>query len=120
MKPHSEITIYDWILVGLIICLIIIMTSCATLPSNQYHLNDLTVIFLEPEQILEAWEEITGRPTTQTLGFYDRTTKTIYCPMWEFEICGHELHHALFKDGPLHKEWPPGKIGLKRREQSWP
>lgn len=111
MTPRLGASIYDWILIALIVGVIIIVTSCTTLPSNEYHLNDLTVVFMGPDQIWEKWKEITGRPTTQTLGFYDPATKTIYCPKWEFDICGHELHHALLNDDPKHEGWPQDKIG---------
>jgi hypothetical protein len=73
-----------------------------------HELNNLNVVFLDEKSLQEKWQERSGRPGTEfqpmlaegmaslkiIKGFYDFTTKTLYCPKWNFEICGHELHHA--------------------------
>jgi hypothetical protein len=44
-----------------------------------------------------------GFASVKTLrGFYDFTTNTLYCPKWNFEVCGHELHHAVL--GQFHSD----------------
>ncbi len=69
------------------------------------HLN---VVFLDDKSIQDMWESKTGQPGVQfqpwlrgdlaavktVRGFYDFSTETLYCPKWNFEVCGHELHHA--------------------------
>ncbi len=35
-------------------------------------------------------------------GFFDFSTNTIYCPKMNFEVCGHELHHAII--GRFHSD----------------
>ncbi len=69
------------------------------------HLN---VVFLDDKSIQDMWKSKTGQPGTQfqpwlrgdmasiktVRGFYDFSTETLYCPKWNFEVCGHELHHA--------------------------
>jgi hypothetical protein len=73
-----------------------------------HELSHLNVVFLDEKSLQDKWEERSGRPGTEfqpmlaegmaslkvVKGFYDFTTKTLYCPKWNFEICGHELHHA--------------------------
>ncbi len=69
------------------------------------HLNG---VFLDDKSIQDMWKSKTGQPNTQFLpgwrgdlasvktvrGFYDFSTETLYCPKWNFTVCGHELHHA--------------------------
>ncbi len=86
------------------------MVGCS--PQNRYmethdilHLN---VVFLDDKSIQDMWKSKTGQPGVQfqpwmrgdlaavktVRGFYDFSTETLYCPKWNFEVCGHELHHA--------------------------
>ena len=72
---------------------------------NILHLN---VVFLDDKSIQDMWKSKTGQPGIQfqpwlrgdlaavktVRGFYDFSTETLYCPKWNFEVCGHELHHA--------------------------
>ena len=84
---------------------------------EEHELASLKVVFLDAPQIQAKYEEITGRSSTMTtprlilethrreevvLGFYDFRTRTIYCPKMDFEVCGHELHHAVL--GRFHLE----------------
>jgi hypothetical protein len=96
------------------------LTACAggTPPVGELHeLSGLRVVFLDGKQVQDKWQELSGksarmmtprlvmeserRPET-ILGFYDFGTNTIYCPKMNFEVCGHELHHALL--GRFHLE----------------
>ena len=76
---------------------------------ERHEVENLTVVFLDEKRLHEQWKRVTGqRPvrfvpkvtgggfgTIKTVrGFYDFRTNTIYCPKWDFEVCGHELHHA--------------------------
>lgn len=82
-----------------------------------YELPSLRVVFLDRPQIQRKYEEIVGRSAVMTtprlvldtqrrqevvVGFYDYRTHTIYCPKMDFEVCGHELHHAVL--GRFHLE----------------
>ncbi|MCP9446760.1 MAG: hypothetical protein NNA22_04210 [Nitrospira sp.] len=82
-----------------------------------YELPSLRIVFLDRPHIQAKYEEITGQsgvmPTPRlvldpqrrkevVVGFYDYHTRTIYCPKMDFEVCGHELHHAVL--GRFHLE----------------
>jgi len=84
---------------------------------EEYELPSLRVVFLDAQQIQAKWEEVTGKSALMmtprlvlesqkreevVLGFYDFHTRTIYCPKMDFEVCGHELHHAVL--GRFHLE----------------
>lgn len=93
--------------------------GCASTPAAYYErhvLKGLTVVFLDPQSLHSEWKTLSGRqpivfashtrgglPTVQTLlGFYDVPSNTLYCPKWNFEVCGHELHHAVL--GQFHSD----------------
>ena len=73
-----------------------------------HEISNLKVIFLDDQSIQDMWKSKTGQPGTQfqpwlrgnlasvktVRGFYDFSTQTLYCPKWNYEVCGHELHHA--------------------------
>ena len=73
-----------------------------------HEIANLKVIFLDDQSIQDMWKSKTGQPGTQfqpwlrgnlasvktVRGFYDFSTETLYCPKWNYEVCGHELHHA--------------------------
>ena len=73
-----------------------------------HEISHLKVVFLDSESLRTLWESTTGQPSTQfqpwlqggmasvktVRGFYDFSTETLYCPKWNYEVCGHELHHA--------------------------
>jgi hypothetical protein len=99
----------------IVLCLI---AGCIT-PTSRYveshELVHLTVVFLDQDSMREKWTQITGRNSTvlesasgttgvsirTVRGFYDYSTHTIYCEKWNFEVCGHELHHAVY--GSFHQ-----------------
>lgn len=107
---------------ALVVCLALsVLSGCMTIghaPSDEeYELPSLRVVFLDAPHIQAKWEELTGKSAlmktprlvleTQrreevVLGFYDFRTRTIYCPKMDFEVCGHELHHAVL--GRFHLE----------------
>lgn len=82
---------------------------------EQHAIKNLTVVFLDEQSLHERWTQVSGRdpirftslmsdtsPIVKTLrGFYDYGSNTIYCPKWDFEVCGHELHHAVL--GQFHQ-----------------
>ncbi|WP_447969167.1 hypothetical protein [Nitrospira sp. M1] len=75
---------------------------------EDYDIQHLKVVFLDQQTLHEEWGNRTGQsgvqfmpshggsmPSLKTLrGFFDFTTNTLYCPKWNFAVCGHELHHA--------------------------
>jgi len=81
---------------------------------ERYEIKKLTVVFLDESSLQDHWKALTGtdavrfvshmanRTTSvKTLhGFYIPTSNTLYCPKWNFEVCGHELHHAVL--GQFH------------------
>ena len=76
---------------------------------EKHEISNLTVVFLDEFSLQERWKERTGKnairfsasplseslPSVKTVrGFFDFRTNTLYCPKWNYEVCGHELHHA--------------------------
>jgi hypothetical protein len=75
---------------------------------EKHVMKNLTVVFLDEHSLHEQWKQTAGSdavqfqpqpntsvPSVQTVkGFYDFGSNTLYCPKWNFEVCGHELHHA--------------------------
>lgn len=75
---------------------------------ERHVLSNLTVVFLDEHSLHEQWKQSAGSdpvriqphmnspvPQIHTVkGFYDFSTNTLYCQKWNFETCGHELHHA--------------------------
>lgn len=98
-----------FIVIGLCLCF---MNLFACAQQNRYkethEISQLKVVFLDNQSLQEIWESKTGKPSTQfqpwlrgdlaavktVRGFYDFSTETLYCPKWNYEVCGHELHHA--------------------------
>jgi len=97
--------------------------GCALLETERYHeeyvVTNLTVILMDEKSLQRKWKEIARKPPSkrvsisvgpdQTMnvdstvrGFFDFSTNTIYCPKLNFEVCGHELFHALI--GRFHPE----------------
>ncbi|MFM8551165.1 MAG: hypothetical protein ACKOCD_02465 [Nitrospiraceae bacterium] len=105
---------------GLLLCLALSLASCAWFETQPYHetyqVTSLTVILMDDASLQAKWKELSGRPSVKFIpqgpqgtvsvktikGFYDYDTHTIYCPKLNFEICGHELFHAIL--GPFHPE----------------
>ncbi len=93
------------------------MQACtaSTRYAESYTVSNLNVVFLDDQSLKEAWTKVTGRPGVEFVqnmskgspqvktvnGFYDFSTNTVYCPKWNFEVCGHELHHAVL--GQFHE-----------------
>jgi hypothetical protein len=84
---------------------------------EKYEIRHLTIMLMDMEGIQREWRKVSGKPaekfitigpdpssgiTTTVRGFYDYTTNTIYCPKMNFEVCGHELFHAIF--GKFHPQ----------------
>lgn len=83
---------------------------------ESYELKSLTVVFLDEDSLKKQWQQTAGRdavrfasgmntpvPVVKTVrGFYNFATNTLYCPKWNFEVCGHELHHAAL--GQFHAQ----------------
>ncbi len=80
-----------------------------------HNLQRLQVVLLDEQSLSETYETQYGRQATRITmkaglpssisrvkAFYDFQTHTIYCVKWDFENCGHELHHALL--GRFHAE----------------
>ena len=83
---------------------------------EEYEVQQLQVVFIDQQTLHEEWKARTGRngveimpfhgtnmPSVKTLkGFFDFSTNTLYCPKWNFAVCGHELHHAVL--GQFHDQ----------------
>ena len=94
---------------GLFISAVIGCTGIQDRYIERHVVNNLTVVFLDDHSLHEQWKQTAGSdpirfqpqmnnpiPQIQTVkGFYDFTTHTLYCQKWNFEVCGHELHHAV-------------------------
>jgi hypothetical protein len=98
--------------------LLVALSGCAIgqLPRGEEHdLSSLRVVFLDAPHIQAKYEEVTGKSAVMmtprlvldthrreevVVGFYDFRTRTIYCSKMDFEVCGHELHHAVL--GQFH------------------
>ncbi len=96
----------------------ILLAGCTTTQRyvEEHEIKQLRVVFLDEQSLHERWGQIAGQapihfstpmistsPLVKTVrGFYDYSTNTLYCEKWNFEICGHELHHAAL--GQFHPE----------------
>lgn len=84
---------------------------------ERHEVRNLTVVFLDEASLHQEWRKRTGNQPVQLVpqmrdgsfasvktlrGFYDFSTSTPYCPKWNFEVCGHELHHAVL--GQFHAD----------------
>ena len=92
-----------------------VSSQTATHYRETHSLQRLQVVFLDEQSLSETYEAQYGRQATRITmkaglpssisrvkAFYDFVTHTIYCNKWDFENCGHELHHALL--GRFHAE----------------
>jgi hypothetical protein len=108
---HFFQQIFKRLLIVAVLCLCVVnLNGCSQ--QNRYmethEISNLKVVFLDAESLKELWKSKTGQPGTQfqpwlrgnlasvktVRGFYDFSTETLYCPKWNYEVCGHELHHA--------------------------
>ena len=97
--------------------LLLALQGCSTGPDRyveKYEVKGLTIVFLDETSLKERWKQVTGLeavnfkvqmnstlPVVRTVqGFFDYTSNTLYCPKWNFKVCGHELHHAVL--GQFH------------------
>ncbi len=83
-----------------------------------YEIKHLTVIILDDKALQRRWQYVSGKPASQATkfmvgadqmnmsqtvqGFFDFKTNTIYCTKMNFEVCGHELFHAI--KGRFHQD----------------
>jgi|CXWL01.1.fsa_nt_gi hypothetical protein len=99
------------------LCLLLLTSACSSLAGSyyeQHELRRLTVVFLDENGLQQKYAFLSGAQPVRfsgmmsggsvntVRGFYDSTTNTIYCPKMDFEVCGHELHHAVL--GRFHSE----------------
>ena len=105
---------------GLLLCSALsILAGCVTSSTRyveEHEIKQLRVVFLDEHSLREQWTKIAGResvrltapmnsttPVVKTVrGFYDYSSNTLYCEKWNFEVCGHELHHAAL--GQFHPQ----------------
>ena len=101
-----------------IILAFLLTAACAATGPSPYQethaLTNLTVVFLDDASLRKQYEAFAQTPavtfssfatsgSVKTVrGFYDYRTKTIYCPKMDFQVCGHELHHATI--GRFHPD----------------
>ncbi len=103
--------------IGIIVSLVIGAGCAQQKPYVESHeIKSLTVVFVDEATLQQQWKERTGQdpirflpqmrgefPSLETIrGFFDFTTNTLYCPKWNYEVCGHELHHAAL--GHFHPD----------------
>jgi hypothetical protein len=110
--------IWLWLLMGAGIASLGLMACTTKAPQplyyEQHEIRRLTVVFLDEQSLQARYTAISGKPAvsisgypplqslTAVRGFYDFTTKTLYCSKMDFTVCGHELHHAVL--GRFHDE----------------
>jgi hypothetical protein len=82
---------------------------------EEHEIRSLTVVFLDKESLQQQWKSASGHeamrfsssmshdlPSLKVItGFYDFSSNTLYCSKWDYEVCGHELHHAVL--GQFHR-----------------
>lgn len=103
----------------LAIFLLMAISGCVTAQgtySERHEVDGLTVVFLDEKSMQDVYAAMSRKPAvilsaspssfsvTTVRGFYDFATKTIYCSKLDFEVCGHELHHAIL--GRFHPDAP--------------
>jgi hypothetical protein len=108
------------VLVGLMLAAM--LAGCAESKSDLYYetylIRNLTVILLDDRALQRRWQHVSGQPASRTIkftvagnqmsmadtvkGFFDYKTSTIYCTKDNFDVCGHELFHAIM--GRFHEE----------------
>jgi len=99
-----------------------LLSGCAEATSDLYYethvIKNLTVILLDDRALQRRWVYVSGQPASRTIkftvagsqmsmadtvkGFFDYKTTTIYCTKDNFDVCGHELFHAIM--GRFHQE----------------
>jgi hypothetical protein len=118
---HSTRTSQTWLwsMVLLASTALALLAGCGTTGTRyveEHDIKQLKVVFLDERSLHERWSHIAGRdpvrfatpmnsadPIVKTvLGFYDYSSNTLYCEKWNFEVCGHELHHAAL--GQFHPQ----------------
>ena len=82
---------------------------------EEHELTNLKVVFLDQHSLHEALSHqasgeegafpvyplMSGTMSAKLVkGFFDFNTNTLFCSKWDYEVCGHELHHAVF--GQFH------------------
>lgn len=116
MKLHLMSFVPPWLLAMTTILSTGGCTSLSDRYIEKHHIDQLTVVFLDERSLHERYFRIVGRdavrfvtamnstdPSLKTVrGFYDYTTNTLYCEKLNFEVCGHELHHAAL--GQFHSD----------------
>ena len=101
---------FKWLLMALVLICSFNLTGCIQQGTYRetHEISNLKIVFLDDQSLQKVWTSKSGRPSTQfqpwlrgnlasvktVRGFYDFATKTLYCPKWNYEVCGHELHHA--------------------------
>jgi hypothetical protein len=108
---------YRLALTGSLLLVVLLGFGCAGRQQTyfeRYDLKNLTIVFLDEESLQAKYAAISGNSavalsgTPSSLkvsvvrGFFDFNTRTIYCPRMNFEVCGHELHHAAL--GRFHRD----------------
>ena len=98
------------------------LAGCAESKGDLYYethlIRNLTVILLDDRALQRRWQYVSGQPASRTIkftvagsqmsmadtvkGFFDYKTNTIYCTKDNFDVCGHELFHAIM--GRFHEE----------------
>jgi hypothetical protein len=104
------------------VMLAVALNGCAESKSDLYYethvIRNLTVILLDDRALQRRWQYVSGQPASRTIkftvagsqvsmantvkGFFDYKTNTIYCTKDNFDVCGHELFHAIM--GRFHEE----------------
>ena len=100
----------------------VMLAACAESKDDRYYetheIRNLTVILLDDKALQRRWQYVSGQPASKTIkftaagsqmiiadtvkGFFDYKTNTIYCTKDNFEVCGHELFHAIM--GRFHED----------------
>ncbi|KKM85242.1 hypothetical protein LCGC14_1290940 [marine sediment metagenome] len=74
---------------------LILFSACAPKPIHIHSLNGWKIVYNDNDKL----RELCG---IWAIGCADWNTKTIYCTEWDFETCGHEMHHIT---NGRHSDW---------------
>ena len=104
---------------GMILLLVVSLLSACSGTGRyveEHTVAHMNVVFLDQHSLHDALTERSGKSGVRFLsrmnggtpsvamvkGFFDFNTNTLFCSKWDYEVCGHELHHAVL--GHFHEQ----------------
>ena len=95
--------------------MMVVMAGCPGSSARYQESHEVAafkIVFLDQQSLQETYAalyrsaphhfDLDGSGTTvrSIHGFFDPVTRTLYCSKLDFEVCGHEMHHAVL--GAFH------------------